>query len=249
MNLQRPIIFFDLETTGTDVVNDRIIQIGAIKIAPNGEKEVKNVLVNPTVPIPQGASAVHGIYDKDVQDKPLFQQIAKSMLLWLQNCDLAGYNSDNFDIPLLAEEFARVDIEYPSQDCVYIDIIRIERLINSHKLGDTYKRYTGETLKDAHDALADVKATLRIFEHQVDQHDALNVSLTDLCKLYQDPDIQMVDFGRKIYLKGGQYYWNFGKHRNELIADSQSYAQWVMEKDFSRNTKMHLKRILGELNP
>ena len=91
MNLQRPIIFFDLETTGTDVVNDRIIQIGAIKIAPNGEKEVKNVLVNPTVPIPQGASAVHGIYDKDVQDKPLFQQIAKSMLLWLQKILISPY--------------------------------------------------------------------------------------------------------------------------------------------------------------
>lgn len=156
MNIERPIVFFDLETTGTDIAKDRIVQIGAIKIAPNGDKEVKNVLVNPTIPIPEGASAVHGIYDKDVQDKPLFKQIAKSMLQWLQACDLAGYNSDNFDIPLLAEEFARVGIEFPEQDCVYIDIIKIERLINSHKLGETYQRYTGKELTDAHDALADV---------------------------------------------------------------------------------------------
>ena len=248
MNIERPIVFFDLETTGTDIAKDRIVQIGAIKIAPNGDKEVKNVLVNPTIPIPEGASAVHGIYDKDVQDKPLFKQIAKSMLQWLQSCDLAGYNSDNFDIPLLAEEFARVGMEFPDQDCVYIDIIKIERLINSHKLGETYQRYTGKELTDAHDALADVEATLSIFEHQIAQHDVLNVSLSELTKLYQNPDIQMVDFGRKIYQKDGQYYWNFGKHRHQLVAESLDYAQWVLDKDFSLNTKMHLRKILAQLN-
>lgn len=245
MELERAIVFFDLETTGVDVVNDRIVQIGAIKIMPDGEKIIKNVLVNPGIPIPAGASAVHGIYDKDVQDKPYFKQIAKSMFQWLQGCDLAGYNSDNFDIPLLAEEFARVGIEYPGDDTVYIDIIKIERLVNSHKLGDTYQRYTGEELVDAHDALADIEATLSIFEHQLEQHQSLNVPLAKLTELYNNTDVQMVDFGRKIYKKEGAYYWNFGKHRHQLISETQDYARWVLDKDFAMNTKMHLRKILA----
>jgi DNA polymerase-3 subunit epsilon len=246
MKFDKPIVFFDLETTGIDVVKDRIVQIGAIKINPDGEQIIKNVLVNPTIPIPEGATAVHGITDEDVKDKPMFQQIAKSLLDWLEGCDLAGYNSDNFDIPLLAEEFGRVEIEYPHDDTVYIDIIRIERMINSHKLGDTYKRYTGETLEGAHDALADVKATLSIFEKQVNQNESLQVSVSEITQLYTG-DNKRVDFARKIFQNDGKYYWNFGKHRNQLIAETQDYADWVLNNDFAYDTKKHIRRILEKI--
>ncbi len=246
MKFEKPIVFFDLETTGVDVVKDRIVQIGAIKINPDGERIVKNVLVNPSIPIPAGATAVHGISDADVKDKPFFYQIAKSMFQWLEGCDLAGYNSDNFDIPLLSEEFGREGIDYPGDDTVYIDIIRIERMVNSHKLGDTYKRYLGEELKDAHDAMADVEATLKIFEHQVEQNDLLNLNVSQIAALYSGENSR-VDFARKIYQNNDKYYWNFGKHRNELISETQDYADWVLKSDFAYNTKKHIRRILAEI--
>ncbi|MCH2023319.1 MAG: 3'-5' exonuclease [Saprospiraceae bacterium] len=246
MKLKKPIVFFDLETTGIDIVKDRIVQIGAIKIEPNGEETIKNVLINPTIPIPEGATAVHGITDDDVKDKPMFRQIAKSMLEWLEGCDLAGYNSDNFDIPLLAEEFGRLGFDYPYEDTVYIDIIRIERMINSHKLGDTYKRYTGQTLEDAHDALADVKATMAIFEKQVEENENLQTSISDIALLYTNEN-KRVDFARKIFENDGKYYWNFGKHRNQLISETQDYAEWVLNSDFAYDTKKHIRRILGNL--
>jgi len=113
--MQKPIVFFDLETTGVSTSNDRIVQIGAIKRMPDGTEEVKNVLINPTIPIPEGATMVHGISNEDVQDSPKFVQIAKSFAAWLAGCDLAGYNSDNFDVPMLIEEFSRAGIEFPEE--------------------------------------------------------------------------------------------------------------------------------------
>ena len=143
---QRPIIFFDLETTGVSTSHDRIIQIGAIKVLPDGTEEVKNVLINPTIPIPAGASAIHGVYDKDVAKSPTFHQISKSFAGWLSGSDLAGYNSDNFDVPMLMAEFDRVGISFPEPETKLVDVYKIERMVNGHTLGDTYKRYMGEEL-------------------------------------------------------------------------------------------------------
>jgi len=168
MTLSKPIVFFDLETTGVNTSHDKIVQIGAIKLNIDGTEEVKNVLINPTIPIPAGATAVHGISDEDVKDKPKFNQIAKSFAAWLRGCDLAGYNSDNFDIPMLIEEFSKAGVEFPEDGTSFVDVLKIERLVNSHTLGNTYKRYTGDELEGAHDALADVRATLTIFQKQLE---------------------------------------------------------------------------------
>lgn len=245
IKLERPIVFFDLETTGVSIVNDRIVQIGAIKIFPNGDKEIKNRLVNPTIPIPKESAEVHGISDEDVKDQPVFAQIAKAMFDWLKDSDLAGYNSDNFDIPLLAEEFLRVGIEYPTKDVRFIDVIKIERLVNSHRLGDTYERYTGEILENAHDALADIEATIAIFEHQVKQNEALQIPIEEIENLCQgDPDIKKVDFAGKLYEENGGIYWNFGKHRGELVKETADYAKWVLGGEFASDTKKHIKIAL-----
>ena len=134
MSLPKSIVFFDLESTGVSITQDRIVQIGAIKVNPDGTEEIKNVLLNPTIPIPPGATEIHGISDADVQDKPLFRQVAKSFLGWLSGCDLAGYNSDNFDIPMLIEEFSRVGITFPEEGTNFIDVLKIERKVNSLSL-------------------------------------------------------------------------------------------------------------------
>lgn len=247
MKLERPIVFFDLETTGVDVVSDRIVQIGALKINPDGSEDEKNVLINPTIPIPKEASDVHGVSDEDVKGKPVFKQIAKSFLGWLEGCDLAGYNSDNFDIPLLAEEFYRVGLEYPTEDTHFIDVIKIERLINSHKLEDTYKRYTGETLEGAHDALADIKATYAIFKKQLEQNNEFQVSISEIETICRG-NRNRVDFAGKLYSEDGLIYWNFGKHTGTLVSDTPNYINWALKQSFSQDTKKHLKQIQNDLN-
>ena len=241
---KRPIVFFDLETTGVSTTNDRIVQIGAIKLLADGTEEVKNVIINPTIPIPAGATVVHGIGDEDVQDKPKFRQIAKSFLKWLSGCDLAGYNSDNFDVPLLIEEFARVGITFPEEGTSFIDVLKIERMVCSHKLGNTYQRYTGEELEDAHDALADIRATLTIFQKQLEKNPDLPIEAADIDLLCQGEN-RRVDFAGKLYEKEGQVYWRFGKHKDKLVSKTASYANWVLGSDFPSETKAQIRKVLG----
>jgi len=241
LQLERPLVFFDLETTGTSIVNDRIVQIGAIKLFPDGRTEVKNRLVNPQMPIPEGASAVHGIYDKDVVNEPKFRQLAKAFYGWLKDSDLVGYNSDNFDIPMLAEEFARAGIEYPTPDTHFVDVIKLERYVNSHKLGDTYQRYTGEELLDAHDAIADIEATKTILEKQLEKHDDLPITVKELEALFVEEGKERVDFAGKIYRHEGELYWNFGKLRDQPIRADKGYADWVLRGEFAENTKKFVR--------
>ena len=241
---QKPVVFFDLETTGVSITKDRIVQIGAIKVFPNGLQEEKNVVVNPTIPIPAGASAVHGITDDEVKDKPKFKQIAKSFSVWLSGCDLAGYNSDNFDIPLLIEEFNRVGIEFPEQDIHFIDVLKIERKVNGHTLGATYERYTGEKLEGAHDALIDIYATIKIFHKQLELNPLLPSDPAEV-EAYCQGDNKRVDFAGKLYEKEGKVYWRFGKHKNKLVTQTKEYGKWVLGSDFPEETKKHLRRILG----
>lgn len=244
MQLSKSIVFFDLETTGVNTVEDRIVQIGAIKIRPDGGREEKNVLINPGISIPSAASEVHGIFDEDVKDAPFFRQISKSLFQWLSGCDMAGYNSDNFDVPILIEEFARAGIDFPEEDARFIDVLKIERNVNSHRLGETYKRYTGLILDDAHHALADVRATVAIFEKQLERNHDLPDSIPDLEELCQGQNGR-VDFSGKLYERDGQVYWSFGKHKNQPLSDTLDYAEWVLTQDFPADTKRHIRRILG----
>jgi len=244
MTPSKPIVFFDLETTGVNTSQDKIVQIGAIKLNIDGTEEVKNVLVNPTIPIPEGATEVHGISDEDVKDKPKFNQIAKSFASWLSGCDLAGYNSDNFDIPMLIEEFHKAGVDFPEDGTSFVDVLKIERLVNSHTLGNTYKRYTGEELEGAHDALADVRATLVIFKKQLEAN-------TDLPKEAKEIDAhcqgenKRVDYAGKLYEKDGEVYWNFGKHRHALVSKTVAYANWVIGSDFPEDTKRRIRLVIG----
>jgi len=244
MKSTKPTIFFDLETTGVSTTTDRILQIGAIKVLPDGTEEVKNVLINPTIPIPAGASAVHGIYEADIADKPTFRQIAKSFAGWLSGCDLAGYNSDNFDVPMLIEEFARCGIEFPEPDTRFLDVLKIERLVNGHTLGSTYKRYTGEELDGAHDALIDIYATMKIFQKQLENNPELPVDTTELDVLCQG-EFERVDYAGKLYKNEGKVYWKFGKHRDKLLTETAEYCNWVLSADFPSETKMQIRKVLG----
>ncbi|MFT6321861.1 MAG: DNA polymerase-3 subunit epsilon [Granulosicoccus sp.] len=243
MSLPKPIVFFDLETTGVSITQDRIVQIGAIKVNPDGTEEIKNVLVNPTIPIPAGATEIHGISDADVQDKPLFRQVAKSFASWLSGCDLAGYNSDNFDVPMLIEEFMRVEIAFPEKETKFIDVLKIERKVNSHKLGETYQRYTGEELEGAHDALIDIYATIKIFHQQLEQNEHLPTGAAAI-EAFCQGEFQRVDFAGKLYEKEGQVYWRFGKHKDQLVSETKSYCNWVLGSDFPSETKAQIRRVL-----
>jgi len=244
MALSKPIIFFDLESTGVSITKDRIVQIGAIKVNTDGTEEVKNVLLNPTIPIPSVATEVHGISDADVKDKPVFRQIAKSFAAWLSGSDLAGYNSDNFDIPMLIEEFSRVGIPFPEKNTNFIDVLKIERKVNSHKLGDTYQRYTGEELEGAHDALIDIYATIKIFHQQLAKNEHLPNGAADI-EAFCQGEFKRVDFAGKLYEKEGQVYWRFGKHKDQLVSETKSYCNWVLDSDFPSETKAQIKRVLG----
>jgi DNA polymerase-3 subunit epsilon len=243
MSLQKSIVFFDLESTGVSITQDRIVQIGAIKVNPDGTEEIKNVLLNPTIPIPPGATEIHGISDADVQDKPLFRQVAKSFASWLSGCDLAGYNSDNFDVPMLIEEFMRVEIAFPEKETKFIDVLKIERKVNSHKLGDTYQRYTGEELEGAHDALIDIYATIKIFHQQLEQNEHLPTGAAAI-EAFCQGEFQRVDFAGKLYEKEGQVYWRFGKHKDQLVSETKSYCNWVLGSDFPSETKAQIRRVL-----
>jgi DNA polymerase-3 subunit epsilon len=243
MSLQKSIVFFDLESTGVSITQDRIVQIGAIKVNPDGTEEIKNVLLNPTIPIPPGATEIHGISDADVQDKPLFRQVAKSFASWLSGCDLAGYNSDNFDVPMLIEEFMRVEIAFPEKETKFIDVLKIERKVNSHKLGETYQRYTGEELEGAHDALIDIYATIKIFHQQLEQNEHLPTGAAAI-EAFCQGEFQRVDFAGKLYEKEGQVYWRFGKHKDQLVSETKSYCNWVLGSDFPSETKAQIRRVL-----
>ncbi len=247
MQLTKPLTFFDLETTGTNTATDRIVQIGAVKIMPDGQREEKNVLINPTISISAGAAAFHGISDEDVKDAPRFRQISKSFAKWLSGCDLAGYNSDNFDVPMLAEEFARCGIEFPEEDTRFIDVLKIERNVNSHRLEEAYRRYIGQPLDGAHDALADVRATAAIFEKQLELNPNTPTDIDGLQELCQG-EHGRVDFAGKLYEKDGRIFWAFGKHKHNLVSETMDYAWWVLGADFPSDTKRHLKRILENLN-
>lgn len=245
--LEKPLIIFDLETTGVNVVKDRIVQIALLKISPDGHQEEKKTLINPMIPIPKEASEVHGILDEHVKDAPKFRQISKSLFEFMQGSDISGYNSDNFDVPLLIEEFFRCGIDFPSDDETnFIDFFQSERVIYSRKLTEAYKRYTGKELEDAHDAMADVYGTFEVMKGQLSKV-GIN-SLTELKNIYLDGDKKSYDFGNKLYKKDGEVFFNFGKHKDKRVKDFPSYALWMINSDFPRDTKNKLIQILETLN-
>ena len=246
LKLDRPLVFFDLETTGTSITQDRIVEISMVKVMPDGETIVKTRRINPRIPIPPTATAVHGITDDDVKDCPTFPEIAKSLAEQIEGCDLAGYNSSNFDIPLLAEEFIRAEVDVDFRSMRMIDVMTIFRKMEQRTLVAAYKFYCGKNLEDAHSAEADTMATYEVLKAQLDRYPDLEND-TDFLSEYTS-STRNVDFaGRFVYNDQKQEVINFGKYKGRLVeevfAQDPAYYRWIMEADFPLTTKQVASRI------
>lgn len=246
LNLKNPLVFFDLETTGTNINTDRIVEICYLKVYPNGNEESKTLRVNPEMPIPESASAVHGIYDKDVADCPTFKEIATNIAHDLEGCDLAGFNSNRFDVPLLAEEFIRAGVDIDLARHKFVDVQVIYHKMEQRTLSAAYKFYCGKNLEDAHSAAADTYATYEVLKSQLDFYPELQNNVQYLSEFSSFS--RNVDFaGRMIYDDNGVEIFNFGKYKGmsvvEVLRRDPSYYSWIQNNDFTLNTKAVLTKI------
>lgn len=246
LKLVKPIVFFDLETTGLNIATDRIVEISIIKIMPNGDKEIKTKLLNPTIPISKEASDVHGITNEDVKDKATFKEVSQELSQFIEGCDLAGYNSNRFDIPLLAEEFLRADIDFDVSKRNLIDVQNIFHKMEQRTLSAAYQFYCGKSLENAHSAEADTTATYEILEAQIERYDSLNGDpkfLSEFSQMTKNVDL----LGRIVYNKDGVEVFNFGKHKGkpvlEILEKEPGYYSWMMNGDFPLYTKKVLTAI------
>ena len=246
LNLANPLVFFDLETTGVNICKDRIVEISYLKISPNGKEEEKTRRINPEIPIPLEATAIHGITDEDVKDCPTFKEIAKSLASQIEGCDLAGFNSNRFDIPLLAEEFLRANVNIDLSKRKFIDVQTIFHKMEQRTLQAAYKFYCDKELDDAHSAEADTKATYEVLKAQLDRYPDLKNDMKFLSEYSSFTN--NVDFaGRMIYNDKGEEMINFGKYKGRLVTEvlqlDPSYYAWIIGGDFPLNTKQKLTEI------
>ncbi len=246
LNLRNPLIFFDLETTGIDVALDRIVEISYLKIFPNGDEESKTMKVNPTIPIPPKVIAIHGITDDDVKDAPRFSEIAKTLTKVFEGSDFAGYNSNKFDLPLLAEEFLRAGVDVDLKKRKFIDIQVIFHKKEQRTLGAAYKFYCDKNLEDAHTAEADTRATYEVLKAQLDRYADLPNDVDELSK-YSSHNRNADFLGRIIYDDEGIEIFNFGKYKGQRVTDvlkkDQGYYAWMMNGQFPLHTKNVLTSI------
>jgi DNA polymerase-3 subunit epsilon len=242
LQLTRPLAFFDLETTGTDIIHDRIIQIAALKLHPDGSEEVRTQLINPECPIPPDAIAIHGIADADVVGQSVFRNVALSLFQFFSGCDVAGFNSNRFDLPLLVEEFARCGIVFPEAGGKLIDVQTIFHKKEERTLSAAYKFYCNKTHIDAHDAEADVRATLEVFKSQIERYDDIGATVDEMHKFCNPHPV--VDFARYLSMnESGEVAFNFGKHKGKPVSQELDYARWMLEAEFPEGTKMILRHI------
>ena len=246
LNLKNPLIFFDLETTGTNVANDRIVEISYLKIFPNGEEKSNTMLVNPTIPISPKATSIHGIKDEDVKDKPTFAEIAGQLAKDFEGCDFAGFNSNKFDIPLLAEEFIRAEVDLDLKKRRFIDVQVIFHKMEQRTLSAAYKFYCNKSLDDAHSAEADTKATYEVLKAQLDRYDNLENDL-DKLSAFSSHNRNADLLGRIIYNEEGKEVFNFGKYKNqpveEVFEKDPGYYGWIINNEFPLYTKKVITEI------
>lgn len=245
LQLKKPIAFIDLETTGINLGTDRIVEIAIVKILIDGTRSVKRKLVNPEMPIPKGASDVHGITDEMVKDAPTFKQVAHELKQMLDGCDLAGYNSNRFDVPLLMEEFLRSQVDFDMRGRKLLDVQNIFHKMEPRTLGAAYKFYCNKVLEGAHGAEVDASATLEILEAQLERYPELGSSVDSVLKLIGED--QIVDFARRFVMENGVEVFNFGKFKGRPVADvlksEPQYYDWMMKGDFPQHTKQKLTEI------
>jgi DNA polymerase-3 subunit epsilon len=240
LNLKNPLVFFDVETTGLDITNDRIVEISILKVMPDGQEEQKTFRVNPTIPIPEHVTKIHGITDADVANCPVFGEIARTLAKYIEGCDIAGFNSIKFDIPILAEEFLRVGIFFDFHKRKLIDVQTIFHKMEQRTLAAAYKFYCSKDLKDAHSAAADAYATYEILQAQLDRYDNLSNDMEQLSEFSKKA--RNLDYaGRVILDENDVPIINFGKYKGhkalEVIAKDPSYYAWIMNSHFSLDTK------------
>ncbi len=258
LHLKNPLVVFDLETTGTSIANDRIVEYSFVKVGIDGQKEIKTQRINPEMHIPIESSLVHGIYDKDVADAPTFKSVARNLAKWLTGCDLAGFNAIKFDVPILAEEFLRAGVDFDVTHRKLIDAQRIFHMMEKRTLSAAYQFYCNKELKGAHGAEADTLATLEVLEAQVNRYDGqevtdnmgkkIGVIANDMDTLHQLTFNKIVDLaGRLAYNKDNQVVFNFGKHKGKLVTEvfkqEPSYYDWMMKAEFPLDTKNRLTKI------
>ena len=247
LNLKNPLVFFDLETTGTNINSDRIVEICYLKVYPNGNEETKTLRINPEMHIPEASSAVHGIYDEDVANCPKFKDVAKNIASDIEGCDLAGFNSNRFDIPVLAEEFLRAGVDIDLMKRKFVDVQVIYHKLEQRTLSAAYKFYCDKNLEDAHTAEADTRATYEVLKAQLDRYaDVLENDINFLSNYscYS----RNVDFaGRIVYNDHDVEVFNFGKYKGvsvkEVLQKDPGYYSWIMQGDFTLNTKNVLTKI------
>lgn len=259
LNLKNPVVFLDLETTGINIVTDRIVEIALLKIHLDGSEEEKLLRINPEVPIPEETSRIHGIYDEDVKNEPTFKEVAKTLAKFLEGCDLGGFNSNRFDIPLLAEEFLRADIDIDFKKRKFIDVQAIFHKMEKRTLEAAYKFYCNKPLVDAHSAMADTKATYEVLKSQLDMYKDVEIEdkngkklvpvVNNVEKLSEFSSYDRnVDFvGRIVYDENGVEVFNFGKNKGisveKVLEDQPGYFGWIMNSEFPLYTKKVLTQI------
>jgi DNA polymerase-3 subunit epsilon len=259
LQLKNPIVFLDLETTGINIATDRIVEIALIKVQVNGTEEEKQMRINPERPIPLETSLIHGIYDEDIKDAPTFKEVAKIFAKFIEGCDLGGFNSNRFDIPLLAEEFLRADIDIDFKKHKFIDVQAIFHKMEKRTLVAAYKFYCNEELINAHSAMADTKATYEVLKAQLDYYKGVVIEekkgikkepiVNDIEKLSEFSSFtKNVDFvGRIVYDEKGIEIFNFGKNKGvsveKVFREQPGYYGWMMNSEFPLYTKKVLTRL------
>jgi DNA polymerase-3 subunit epsilon len=258
LKLRNPLAFFDLETTGTNISQDKIIEMAIVKILPNGERIVRNTRINPQMPIPPESTLIHGIRDEDVVNCPTFKQLAADLAALLEGCDLAGFNIIKFDVPMLVEEFLRAGIEFEVGHKKLIDAQKIFHLMEKRTLSAALQFYCQKNLEDAHSALADTLATIEVLEAQIHRYEGAEVTdllgkptgilKNDMAVIHQLTNEKMIDLaGRFTYDENGDEIFNFGKHKGkkirEIFKSEPSYYDWIIKNDFPLDTKRRLTQI------
>lgn len=245
LQLKKPLAFIDLETTGTNLGKDRIVEIAIVKILTDGTKSVKRKLINPEMPVPKGSSDIHGITDEMVKDAPTFKQVAHELKQMLDGCDIAGYNSNRFDIPLLMEEFLRVQVDFDMKGRKLVDVQNIFHKMEQRTLSAAYKFYCNKNLEGAHGAEVDATATYEILEAQTERYPVLGNTVDSIIKAIGED--QIVDFARRFIMDNGVEVFNFGKFKGRPVSDvlksEPQYYDWMMKGDFPQHTKQKLTEI------
>jgi DNA polymerase-3 subunit epsilon len=249
LQLVKPLAVIDLECTGMNLSSDRIVEIAIVKIMPDGRQVVKRKLLNPEVSIPPSQTDIHGITDEMVKDAPTFKQVANEIRQFIDNSDLAGYNSNRFDIPMLVEEFLRASLEFDFRNRKLLDVQKIFHTMEQRTLSAAYKFYCNCTLENAHSAEADAVATWEVLKSQIERYPQLGVTVESILKCIGEENT--VDFARRMIMENGREVFNFGKHKGRSVTDvlkaEPQYYDWMMKGDFPLHTKLKLTEVFNRM--